>query len=48
MKRGACRRTEPFRSDRGEILADSIAEVCPLRLGGEEQWVIRGERIANP
>jgi pimeloyl-ACP methyl ester carboxylesterase len=42
-------RTEPFRDGRGEILAESIAEVRALRLGGEAQWVIvRGKRIANP
>jgi pimeloyl-ACP methyl ester carboxylesterase len=47
MKR--LRRTPPFRSPDGEILAGSIAEIGYHRLGGVDQWVmIRGESIANP
>jgi len=41
--------TLPFRGPNGEALADSIAEIGYLRLGGLDQWVmIRGENIANP
>jgi pimeloyl-ACP methyl ester carboxylesterase len=42
-------RTPPFRGPGGEVLADSIAEIDWVRLGGMEQWVlIRGENVANP
>jgi len=42
-------KTPPFRGPRGELVADSIAEVAYLRLGGVDQWVmIRGESLANP
>ena len=42
-------RTPPFLGPHGEPVADSIAEVKYLRLGGLDQWVmIRGERLSNP
>lgn len=41
--------TPPFVGADGKVVADSIAEVHTLRLGGVDQWVmIRGENIANP
>jgi pimeloyl-ACP methyl ester carboxylesterase len=41
--------TQPFRGPGGEILANSIAEIRYLRLGGLDQWVmIRGESLDNP
>jgi len=42
-------KTPPFRGPDGEILANGVAEISYLRLGGFDQWVmIRGEDIANP
>jgi len=42
-------KTPPFRAPNGEILPDSIAEICYFHLGGIDQWVmIRGENVANP
>lgn len=42
-------RTRPFRDADGNVIANSIAEVRFLRLGGVEQWVmIRGWNIDNP
>ncbi|MCS6302070.1 MAG: alpha/beta hydrolase [Nitrospira sp.] len=42
-------KTPPFRGPDGEILANGVAEISYLRLGGFDQWVmIRGENIANP
>ncbi len=42
-------KTPPFRGPQGEPVADSIAEVNYLRLGGLDQWVmIRGESLTNP
>lgn len=41
--------TPPIRGPHGETLANSIAEVEYLQLGGLDQWVmIRGEDVANP
>ncbi len=41
--------TRPFRAPDGEILANSIAKVEYLRLGGIDQWVMtRGESVDNP
>jgi len=41
--------TPPFRTESGEIVPGSIAEVDFHRIGGVDQWVmIRGERVANP
>jgi pimeloyl-ACP methyl ester carboxylesterase len=43
------RKTPPFRGADGDLLPGSIAEICYLRLGGLEQWVMmRGESLANP
>lgn len=42
-------KTPLFRGPDGEILANGVAEISYLRLGGFDQWVmIRGEDIANP
>ncbi len=42
-------KTPPFRGSDGEILANGVAEISYLRLGGFGQWVmIRGGNIANP
>jgi len=42
-------KTPAFRGSDGKILPNSIAEICYLRLGGLDQWVmIRGENMANP
>jgi pimeloyl-ACP methyl ester carboxylesterase/membrane protease YdiL (CAAX protease family) len=41
--------TEPFCGPDGMVLANSVAEVTYVRLGGVDQWVmIRGENVANP
>jgi pimeloyl-ACP methyl ester carboxylesterase len=42
-------RTRPFRTETGEIVPGSIAELGYPRLGGVGQWVmIRGESLTNP
>ncbi len=41
--------TPSFRTSRGDVLPNSIAEIEYLRLGGIDQWVMmRGERLDNP
>lgn len=42
-------RTPPFRTDAGDILPGSIAEIGYRRLGGIDQWImLRGKDIDNP